>query len=65
MKEARIKVVKYLPDNPELKIKVCSDRFDIAKYVGQGRVRDTLTLTGNDAFFAEFEILIELPGESN
>ncbi len=61
-KEARIKIVKFLPDNPEVGIKICSDRFDLAKYVGQGRVRDSITLTGSDAFLAEYEVLIEIPG---
>ena len=57
-KEARIKIVNFLPSAPETEIKICSIRFDLAQYVGKGRVRDSLTLEGN-AFFAEFEILIE------
>ena len=57
-KEARIKIVNFLPSAPEIPVKICSIRFDLAHYVGKGRVRDTLTLEGN-AFFGEFEILIE------
>lgn len=33
-KEARIKIVKYLPENPLVAVKICSDRFDLSKYVG-------------------------------
>ena len=56
-KEARIKIVNYLPSAPDIPVKICSVKFDLSQYVGKGRVRDTLTLEGN-AFFAEFEILI-------
>lgn len=57
-KEARIKIVNYLPSDRETAVKICSVRFDLSKYVGKGRVTDSLTLEGN-AFFADFEILIE------
>ena len=57
-KEARIKIVNFLPSAPDTPVKICSIKFDLAQYVGKGRVRDSLTLEGN-AFFAEFEILIE------
>lgn len=50
--------MNFLPSAPEVPIKICSIKFDLAQYVGKGRVRDSLTLEGN-AFFAEFEILID------
>ena len=39
-KKAKCKVVYFLPANPGNAVKICSEEFDISKYVGLGVVKD-------------------------
>ena len=53
-KKAKVKIVSFLPLNPEGQ-KVCSVPFNLSDYIGRGRVRESLQLTGN-AYYCDFEI---------
>jgi len=53
-KKAKIKIVSYQGLTPE-GTKVCSVPFNLSDYIGRGRVKESLQLTGN-AFYVDFEI---------
>ncbi len=58
VKKAKCKVVYFLPSNPGAQVKICSEEFEISKYVGLGVVKDQIQLK-NGASYADFLIHVD------